>query len=1077
MVHLHAHSWFSFMGAASPPEALAKRAAEFEHPALALTDDWTLAGSVQHALACKTEGIKPVHGARVVVDGVGLVLLAGDIEGYANLCDVLTHAHRQRMNPTLIWDDLRELSDSLFCLADLRGFIGQGQYRRATLRLKRLHEIYRDRLFVELIHHELLGDRAHNYRLQQLAEHAGVPCVATNAVRHAKHLDFPLYDALFCAQHSLTVEQGHPLRPVNDAASLCRENYFRWAGLPPVAVANTEAIARECSVNLLAPVVTPPPATIPEGMQAHAYLRALCREGFTTRYGRNRAACEQMEKELRIIHHLELDEFFLVVREVVEFARSRRIRCSGRGSAANSVVAYLLGITAVDPIRHKLLFERFLHEGRTGMPDIDVDFDTSRRDEVIEWMHQRWSEEHTAMTANIITFRLRSAVREMAKVLGFPLAKIDQATKLVPHAGAKYVHDFRDNLAEVFGESKALGVLCALVERLQGCPRHLGLHSGGMILSRQPLRYLSPIQTSANGVRQIQFPKDDVERLGLIKFDVLGLRMLAAIGEAQTQIDLLTLPDEKRTSVDEFPDEDPATMELIRSGETLGLFQIESPGQWNLLSKVQPENFDDLVAEVALFRPGPLQGNMVHPYILRRRGVAKVTYPHPSLEPVLKDTYGIILYQEQVLEVAHVFAGLSLSEADEFRKLMSKFRDPGEMESMRTRFVHGAIETHKNTKHPVHVGLANRIFDLVAHFVGYGFCRSHAAAFAKTVYQSAYLKTHYPAQYMCGVLEHQPGFYPIQTLLEETKRMGVPILPACLHRSEVKYALDYKGSTLAIRIPFSQIDGISADKAGEIVLERAMAPFASLQDALQRLALRLDDWEALARSGALSAFGDRRQVLWGVRAFMRAKLGAKGKRGQHADQLTLDMQSVPAPPPLSVLQIRELLRWDFETHNQTAGPHPLALHRYELSKLGIFSTASLKQHKGGTIVRVAGSVISRQRPPTAKGMCFIILEDETGYVPTAIVPQVYDQFARVLRAPQLVVEGKLEDSGKLAGNAYRSILIQRIWSLDTVCRHVRQIIATGAAGHPGENPRAASARSRLDTPRRNAEVETMQFVR
>ena len=1065
MVHLHAHSWFSFMGAASSPVALAKRAAEFNQPALALTDDWTLAGSVQHALACKIEGIRPVHGARVVVDGINLVLLAGDLEGYATLCDLLTWAHRERLSPALWWKDLPEYAQGLFCLVDLRSLMTQGHYRKAAHRLEKLKAVYPQRLFIELIHHELSGDRANNYRLQQLAEYVGVPYVASNAVRHAKHLDFPLYDALFCAQHCITVEQSHPLRPVNDAAALCRESYYRWAGLPLTAIANTEAIARECDVNLLAPVVTPPPATIPEGIQPQAYLRALCQEGFKTRYGHNRAAKEQLEKELHIIHHLELDEFFLVVREVVEFARSRRIRCSGRGSAANSVVAYLLGITAVDPIKHKLLFERFLHEGRTGMPDIDVDFDTSRRDEVIEWMHQRWGERHTAMTANIITFRMRSAVREMAKVLGYPLAKIDQATKLVPHAGAKYVHDFRDNLAEVFGESKALGVLCALVERLQGCPRHLGLHSGGMILSRQPLRYLSPIQTSANGVRQIQFSKDDVERLGLIKFDVLGLRMLAAIGEAQTQIDILTLPDEPRTSVDEFPDEDPATFELIRSGETLGLFQIESPGQWNLLSKVRPETFDDLVAQVALFRPGPLQGNMVHPYILRRRGVAKVIYPHPSLEPVLKDTYGIILYQEQVLEVAHVFAGLSLSQADEFRKLMSRFRDPGEMEAMRERFVKGAIETHKDTKHPVPVGLANRVFDLVSHFVGYGFCRSHAAAFAKTVYQSAYLKTHYPAQYMCGVLEHQPGFYPIQTLLEEAKRMGVAMLPVCLHRSEVKYSLDYKGSTLAIRIPFTQVHGISVEKAREIVFERAMAPFESLQDALERLPLQIDDWESLARSGALLSFGERRQVLWEVRAFLRARHGSKGKRGQHTDQLTLDMQALPAPPPLSALQRHDLLRWDFETHNQTAGPHPLTLHRYELSKLGILSTASLKQHKGGTIVRVAGSVISRQRPPTAKGMCFIILEDETGYVPTAMVPQVYEQFSRVLRAPQLVVEGKLEDSGKLAGNSYRSILIQRIWSLDAVCRHAREIIVTGAAGHPGESPRTASTRSRIELPK------------
>jgi error-prone DNA polymerase len=693
------------------------------------------------------------------------------------------------------------------------------------------------------------------------------------------------------------------------------------------------------------------------------------------------------------------------------------------------------------------------------MPDVDVDFDTSRRDEVIAWMHERWGEAHTAMTATVVTFRLRMAVREMGKVLGFPLPLLAYATKLLPHAGAKYVREFKKELVEALGDSPALEVLCSLVESLDDCPRHLSLHSGGMILSRQPLRYLSPIQTSANGVRQIQFSKDDVERLGLIKFDVLGLRMLATVSEAQS---LIESTDAKSTfDVDNLPDDDPATYELIRSGETLGLFQIESPGQWNLLSKVQPEHFDDLVVQVALFRPGPLQGNMVHPYILRRRGLVQVGYPHPSLESTLEDTFGVILFQEQVLEVAHVFAGLPLSEADEFRKLMSKFRDASQMESMREKFVNGAITTHQNTKYPVSKTLANRVFDLVAKFVGYGFCRSHAAAFARTVYQSAYLKAHYPTQYMAGVLQHQPGFYPMQTLLEEARRLGVPVLPPCLHRSQVKYSLETDlNDTLSIRVPFSQIDGISDETASSIVLERALAPFRSLDDALERLRLPIDDWENLARSGALAQFGERREVLWEVRAFVREQYGIKGKRQYNPDQLRLDVKHIAEPPPLSILERSQLIDWDFQTQSLTTGAHPLTLHRAELNALGILSIADLKTRKAGRIARAGGSVISRQRPPTAKGMCFIILQDETGYVPTAMTPQVYERFARALRAPQLVIEGTVEDSGKLAGNCYRSILITRLWPLEKICARTQNINRTGAAGHPGENPRATTTSQR-----------------
>lgn len=502
MVHLHCHSWFSFEAGASSPRALCERAASLGHSALALTDDWTLAGAVQHGRECRKLGIKAVYGARVLVEEVELVLLCANAEGYANLCDLLTHAHRERLNPQLAIEDLRERSGGLFALADVRVLIGRGESARLRRVLSELKSLFEARLFLELVHHWHNGDGRAMRQIEAIAQTNQLRVVATNAVRHAAPSEFVLFDALSCVRLGLQVGQSHPERPTNEAAFLCDQKYFERLGFSCSSLANSEAITRECEVKLLAPEVTPPPARVPDGVKPRVYLRKLCSVGFQRRFPNGGAhAVRVLEHELKVIGALELDEFFLVVREVVEFARGCGIRCSGRGSTANSLVAYLLGITEVDPISHKLLFERFLHEGRRGMPDIDVDFDTSRRNEVIRWMNRRWGEAHTAMTANVVTFRLRLAVREMAKVLGYPLPLIDRATKLLPSSSVRHIREHRRELAVVLGDSPALDVLCDLVEKLHGCPRHLSLHSGGMILSRQPLRHLSPIQTSANGVR------------------------------------------------------------------------------------------------------------------------------------------------------------------------------------------------------------------------------------------------------------------------------------------------------------------------------------------------------------------------------------------------------------------------------------------------------------------------------------------------------------------------------------------------------------------------------------------------
>ncbi|MEW6283919.1 MAG: DNA polymerase III subunit alpha, partial [Candidatus Eremiobacterota bacterium] len=608
-----------------------------------------------------------------------------------------------------------------------------------------------------------------------------------------------------------------------------------------------------CQVELLAEGVTPPTALLPPGTRPGPYLRELCEAALPRLYPRDdEAARRQFEHELAVVDSLDLCEFFLVVREVVEHARNRGIRCAGRGSAANSILAYLLGITSVDPLAHNLLFERFLHRGRKGMPDIDVDFDSERRDEVIAWMEERFGVEHSAMTATLITYQVKSAVREMLKVLGCDLEAIDHTGRLVSHwDDLDSLRQRRGELAASLGvslESPLLSVLFSLVERVVGCPRHLGLHNGGMVLSRPPLSSFSPVQTSAGGVRELQFDKDDVEALGLIKFDVLGLRMLAVLSEAEAMQPGLDL---ERLSLDDEP-----TFELIRSGKTLSLFQIESPGQMSLLSRTQPRHFRDLVAQVALFRPGPLQGGMVHPYVDRRLGRAPVTYPHPCLEPILADTCGIILFQEQVLEICHQFAGMSLEEADEFRRLMSRWRDPGCMREMGESFVRQAME-----RHAVPRELASEVFRQVSAFVGYGFCRSHAAAFARTVYHSAYLKAHHPAAYMAAVLEHHPGFFPLSTILEEARRLGVGVLPVDAWKSQVRWSLENS----ALRVPLTRVQGMSPAAAAS--LAEARQGCSSLEALLAAVDLPVDLWESLSRAGAFDSLMTRREALWRVGLF------------------------------------------------------------------------------------------------------------------------------------------------------------------------------------------------------------------
>lgn len=1044
--HLHCRSWFSFLAGGSSPESLAMHAASLGMGALALTDRNGVYGVVRFQRACRAAGIKPIVGAEVSITeptlgsewkNSPLILLARSPEGYANLCRILTAAHlASRDEPAVGLDVVAEHAQDLICLTAGRDgylyrMVADRQRKHAERWLGQLREIFDDRLYVELAHYYRPHDSAMVRRLHELASQLGIATVAAGDVRYAKHDDYGRYDLLTCIRLGVTIYQGHPERPVNGESYLKNEAQLRRIIPFPEAFENAVAIGEACNVDLLPGYITTPSAIIPDGISSADRLRMLCETGFQRRYPRERTTEEertraraQLEKELRVIGDLTLEEFFLVVHEVTDEAAKRRIRCAGRGSAANSLVAYLLGITHVDPLEHRLLFERFLHGGRKSMPDIDVDFDSDRRPEIIAWMEERFGIEQTAMTATVISYRLRMAVRDVAKALGWPEKTISDMAAFLPHYGTREVRSYRDQLAKVVGESVLLDALITMTESLDGCPRHLSLHSGGMVLSREPLYRFTPVQVSANGVKEIQFDKDDLESLGLVKLDVLGLRMLAAVSEAE---EIITRTTGEHVDVETLTMDDPAVYDMICSGNTLGIFQIESMGQMHLIAQHQPREFNDLVTEVALFRPGPLQSGMVHPFNRRRKELEPITYDHPDLKPILADTYGVVLFQEQVLEIAHQFAGMSLEEADRFRSLMSKFREPQEMESMRERFVAGAIVRGVDEES------ANLVFNRVAHFVGYGFCRSHAAAFARTVYHSAWLKLYHPAAFMAALMQHRPGMYSLSTLEQEAIRFGVPVLMPEINRSGVRYQLERSADgALVIRKPLVSVAELSLEDAQAIFLERQRGPFTSIEDLYTRVALKRDVLDNLAMSGALDGLGrTSRGALWEIGALAN-KLGPAGSARPEKlfDLPTLEAADIPALPEL---ETRERLTWDYLTHGSPRR-HPMTLARRALTDLEIrpiatcraFTESPLRpESKPHPILTIAGIVILRQMPPTANGVQFITLEDETGFIQCIAYQSVQARFRDILHKGAFIVRGEVQIAG-----AWRGMIIHDLWELD-----------------------------------------------
>ena len=1062
-VDLHVHSNYSFLDGASHVDDLVDAAVEQGMDALALTDTNGLYGAVRFANAAKERGIRPIFGTELqLLDAGHLVLIARDRQGWTSLTRTISAAQLagEKTKPKGTFSLLAENAAGLYALTGCaHGAVPKaaraGDLAGARELLARLASVFGDRLFVELSDHLDPDDPALCDELAALAGETGLGCVVTNNVHYARPEGRRLHDVLRCIDLGVTLDEaGNRLKPNGEywlkGEPLLRQRLARF----DEAFRNARAIADSCILDLLYDTNMPraeasfvgkdrlPGFPVPAGETPFSFLYALCHEGAKVKYPRiDRDVAKQLAHELDVIDRCGLAEFFLINWDIVRFCKEHHIPAQGRGSAADSIVAYVLDITKVDPIQHDLLFERFLTEDSRTMPDIDLDIATNDREEVIQYVYQKYGERYAAMVCNVVTYRARSASREVAKALGFRDETIDRMSKSIDqyhvdpsiypsaaqhpaykHSNREAEHGWEEprqladtltDLLDIFDEKERarFPLFRELTLAIADFPRHLSIHNGGMLITALPLVDTVPIERATMPNRNVvQLDKRDVEDLGLVKMDLLGLRTLSLVKDAVADIharhgELLELGT--------LPLDDPAVYDLICEVDTIGLFQVESRAQAQALPRVRPRCFADIVVEVAIIRPGPLQGNAVNPYIRRRQGKEPVTYAHPLCEPVLKETLGVILFQEQILRVAMTVAGFSPSAADMLRRAMSRARSSADMEKLRAPFVDGAGRNGVDQK------TANEIFHQIAGFAEFGFCKSHAAAFALTAYHTAHLKLYYPAEFYVGLLNNQPmGFYSPAVIAGDAKRHGVAILPVDVNRSFAKAACEEQSpdvprrfadssKTIAakrtcrvhdVRIGFEKVKGLGEDEAKAIVEERAAhGPYRSFDEFATRAGLKEEALRNLALVGAFDAFGEpRRALLWRARDAHRTSPSFSRRA------LALPTTEAPILPPLDE---QERTALDYRITGIPTGAQIMTFYREDLARRGVLRTCDLANRRHGTFVTVAGAVVVKQHPETAKGHVFLSLEDETGMANVIIRPATYRRYKRVLDGDAGVVVG------------------------------------------------------------------------
>ena len=1055
---LRVASAFSFLAASSAPEDLIERAAELGLPALALADRNGVYGCPRLHGAARSAGVRALVGAEVVLVAgdpprvgrgpLGLVpppeaiptlappllenritLLAESRQGYKNLCRLLTAAARDRPKGQAVasWELVAEHAEGLVCLTGgdegpLAAALEGGGLDAGRRLLGRLATIFPGRLHLELQRHHRRGEEHRNQAVIELAAGARLPLVATNGVRYAKSAGKELQDVLTAIRHGLPLDRAGRRLSENRERHLksAEEMAALFADRPRVVAASAE-LAERLAFTLEDLGYRFPDYPLPPGETPDSYLRHLAWNGARARFrpltGRTQA---QIERELALIEKLGLAGYFLIVWDVVRFCKEHDVLAQGRGSAANSAVCYALSITAVDPVKMDLLFERFLSEERGEWPDIDLDLPSgAKRESVIQYVYGRYGPHGAAMTANVITYRDRSAARETAKALGFSSDQVDQLSKTLGHFGYDRK---RGDVRAVETDLKAAGfdpeeprvhLFARLWQEIQHLPRHLGQHSGGMVIAAGRLDEVVPLEPAAmEGRVVVQWDKDDCADLGIVKVDLLGLGMLNALEEV-----VPTIRTHERVAIDLahlLPD-DPKTYAMLRRADTVGVFQVESRAQMASLPRNRPERFYDLVIQVAIIRPGPIVGNLAHPFFERRQGRQPVTYAHPCLEPILERTLGIPLFQEQILKMAMAAAGFTGGEAEELRRAMGFKRSMDKMVKIEARLKSGMTERGI-------VGAAQeQVLKAIQSFALYGFPESHAASFALIAYASAYLKAHHPTAFVLALLNAWPmGFYHPATLIKDAQRHGVLFHPVDVQHSDwrsswVERPATTPGPAGAVRLGLRFVRGLRREAGERLVASRAAeGPFRSTEDLARRVRLREDELATLASAGALASLGlTRREALW------------QASRVTRPVGPLLAGEPDTSPSPLAEMTPFEETLADYDATELTTGRHPLEHLRPRLAGHGVVPAAEVDRLPAGQRIRFAGSVIVRQRPGTAKGVLFITLEDESGMAQAIVSPELFREHRKlVVGNAGLVIEGIVQRK-----DGSSAVKAERFWSL------------------------------------------------
>ena len=1008
---------FSFLRGASRPEELVERAQALGYTALALTDECSLAGIVRAHVAAKEQGLKLLVGSQFQVQcdaPFTLVVLAINLNGYGNLCEFITRLRRTAPKGTyrltLKHISADALADCLVIAVPQRGS-NQAQMD-SVARWLLLHFVGRCWLGVEQL--RLMDDEMRLHRLRQSSELTAVPLVAVGDVHMHLRSRKALQDVLTATRIGKPLtECGHALAP--NAEQRLRSRLALAQRYPEALLAETLKVAGRCSFSLDELAYQYPSEVVPPGETPASYLRRLAYEGMGRRWpaGAPASVQQQVEHELALISELQYEHYFLTVYDIVAFARSQHILCQGRGSAANSAVCYCLGVTEVDPARTAVLFERFISKERNEPPDIDVDFEHERREEVIQYLYTKYGRERAALTATVISYRPRSALRDVGKALGFDEAALDALG-----SGHRWWSEdgfAPERILEAGLDPDSLKVrqLVALTGQLMGFPRHLSQHTGGFVLTQMPLSRMVPIENAAMADRTvIEWDKDDLDAMGLLKVDVLALGMLTAIRKS---LDFIGQRKGFDFQMQDIPAEDASTYDMICAADTVGVFQIESRAQMSMLPRLRPREFYDLVIEVALVRPGPIQGGAVHPYLNRRQGKEPIDYPK-GLDAALKRTLGVPVFQEQCMQIAIIAAGFTPGEADGLRRAMAAWKRKGGLGKYQDRLLSGMAERGYE------LDFAQRVVEQIKGFSSYGFPESHAASFALLVYASCWIKRHHPAEFLAAMLNSQPlGFYTPSQLVQDAVRHGVEVRAVDVMESDWDCTLEEQGfdslspweragvraapspSMPAVRLGFRMVSGLSHDEAQRLVSAREEAAFTDSEDLARRANLDKQAMQQLAAADALQSLsGHRRQQVWDAAAL---KTPPALLKEAPVEEDALDLPEAPEG---------EAIMWDYASLGLTLRRHPLALLRERLQARRFMTAEALKDAPDGRLVRACGIVTGRQQPGTSKGVVFVTLEDETGVVQVIVWKALRErQRSALTRSRLMAVHGVWQREGEV----------------------------------------------------------------